>query len=639
LNPFDADPWSAYFDLPPRSAPADRERALADLLDSPLSPELERAILTELSLDPLHQSRQARFIRRYGFYADWFNRIFYSLSRAVQGNVQAVAQLPVDAAFQMFGSGEATPAERRAYRLLRELQSVSRDTPADARERERLAAKVDRALAEVDADRARAALERGDPDLAEYYARASLQRDPDRSDAEKVLDRAAIERARRLRAADATRQVGIYTTPPLDGDSTSERPILIETSPEPLRAMLAGRYADLADAATANGASPESPTFDAALALDAHRDDPVAVMHEWVATLDRLDAPIRGQTSWILRAAFDPQFNPDLRLARAQASRRGGVARYVFLGPDDRRERAYRFSSRVATAWTALERVGLLYGFEVVFRAVGAAFRPPHPSDEVLDSAISYLRAAPEREDASRLAEWLADRYVQSARYDDARDLLGRFDLLDERRAEAIDRREARRWLVMAEDLPRDDPRRPVALARAIELAPDTRIARNAEKAASRTERPAAPQRADVAWSAAREWLAAPLPAGLPGRAEWFDGDPANGEVEGGAFALLTAADALDSATIEYVVRLPEGRRAVRAELNLSEQPAPTAAWLRFAASESVRRARALEGLGRPGIPYEISGGVGVGGVDLHPKLLPIETRPGELDFYRDPPP
>src|SRR5437899_1241052 len=72
-----ADPWFRYLAILGLEGVQEREEALRKLLSEKIPDSLRRVILLDIQSETAFQSRQAQFIRRYGFYANWFNRLAF----------------------------------------------------------------------------------------------------------------------------------------------------------------------------------------------------------------------------------------------------------------------------------------------------------------------------------------------------------------------------------------------------------------------------------------------------------------------------------------------------------------------------------------------------------------------------------
>lgn len=633
----DAGPWEAYFAAGADPSGEARGAALERLLDegppdgSSLPEPLRLVAIEDMRSDLAWRSDRALFVRRYGFYARWFNRVSYVASRAVQGNFQAASQLLVDGLFDWIGRGRATPAERKAYRLLNELDRAGRAERSDAEKIERLGREVERTLAEVDLERANWAARAGRWDLAEIYARWALGRRPDWAAAKAALAEAEREAARANRTAVASRQVGF-----------ADRPASDAAPADAVRsAMAAHTRAAWAPSAAPNPAAPAdaaafSPVDRALLTIasgrtaGAGRMGAVRDMQRALASLPPGERP-----AWIESALASPGFNPELRLARARGDLAASRAEFVLLGPESARDQAYKVSSRVAQFWSALTGVGIFYGFEIAYRGVVSAFRPPPPADEALDAAAAYWKAAPgESERRDEIARWLVKRKIAAGEFDAARRGLEAYGVVDPELARGLDAGEVRRLVEEARALPSGSEARKAKLEEARRVAPDERSARSAEREAERRVRDEK-LTVRVSWKSLAEWTGEPAPSGAPGaNPDWFDGDPLDGEIDGDSFELV--AEGTDPARVEAVYPIRRGDRTLRATraADVADLTPKFAEWMRDALErESVLRREARR-LDREGIPYELQGGAGLSGVDFYPRLLPLDLDPRETELF-----
>ncbi|HOE97661.1 MAG TPA: hypothetical protein PK847_13890, partial [Candidatus Sumerlaeota bacterium] len=84
-----------------------------------------------------------------------------------------------------------------------------------------------------------------------------------------------------------------------------------------------------------------------------------------------------------------------------------------------------------------------------------------------------------------------------------------------------------------------------------------------------------------------------------------------------------------------YPVRFGRRLRIHEATVRRAALPPQVSRWLEWTLAERSEAAETIEQLDRLPIPFEIEGGAGPSGIDLYPRLLPIESKPGELDLYR----
>ncbi|MCE5231333.1 hypothetical protein LLG95_17290, partial [bacterium] len=225
--------WKAFASALSIASTDEREQALRDIYKKTDSIYLRSVILEAISEDPQFRSRQAQFIRRYGFYANWFNRLMITFTDTLQGRIQAVGQLVVDAANDLIRPAEADPLERRAYELA--LQSESTNSPSARAQMQTLRKRVDRTRAADDLERAQWALEQDDPESAEFYASQALVERPGWGSAEKLRLKAAEKAAENNRRALASTQVGYPDrNPPVrPADADLARSVLVSQSLAP----------------------------------------------------------------------------------------------------------------------------------------------------------------------------------------------------------------------------------------------------------------------------------------------------------------------------------------------------------------------------------------------------------------------
>jgi hypothetical protein len=194
---------------------------------------------------------------------------------------------------------------------------------------------------------------------------------------------------------------------------------------------------------------------------------------------------------------------------------------------------------------------------------------------------------------------------------------------------------EARRYYAMASAAAPGSPERSWLFQRAAATAPGTGLAARAtEKLSEKRDRVGEPWEVEATWASIALWFGEAAPGPFPGRPQWFDGDPSNGEVFDPVVRLEGEGSEPESVLMTYAVRQGAGLDYLQEWLLLNAYPAEVGRWIRFQLAQRERLGNQAEQLGRPRIPYSIMGGVGLSGVDFYPRLRPIETREGELDLY-----
>ena len=597
-----------------------REAALRDLYRRTDSVLLRGAILRAIKLDPAFKSRQAMFMRRYGFYANWFNRVLYSTGQAVQGNVQSALQLGADAVTDSFRPRGADPLARKAFDLTRRAQALRRQPVRDEKKLRKLEQAVDRTLAQSDLERARWAMDQADFDAAAFYARQAALRLPDWKKALRIERQALDEAAAARRHAMASGQVGYPDrTPPVD-----------PSRPELLRAILLGGEA----LENADLHPNEALVAETLKELPPPGRGRATMMQTWPKRIARAtDAPF-DQRRWLRAMSDSDAQNPDARLDRARWRRRGQIWKYIFWGPDPTPERLHRTTGWFVKSWQALRNVGLFYLAEVVSRTGQAMLSPPTPPEELLDAQAAWLREAsdPITPDARRIALDLAEQYGAMGRYASARDLLQQFDAADAKRLKKLNRAEARQALRIAEMTP-PGRQRDRLTARAFALAPQV-----AQK--ERAKRPPTPENnrepilLRVDWDTLQQWTGQPLPCGLPGHTAWFDGEIDNGEISRAGLEIEPIV-AKDEVTVRYPVLYGERILIHEETMGIESMLPAMRRWIEMVVGQRTDAAATVERLDRLPIPFRIEGGVGPSGLDLAPKLLPLDPPAEEDGLYR----
>lgn len=591
-----ASPWVDYLRVSLIASPVEREGASRRLLKRDLPDDLRRLILWDMKTDLAYRGREAEFIRRYGFYANWFNRFAYAASRAMQGNIQAAGQLVVDAFFDALGD-DATPGERRLYDLLLKLREEGQKEVVDAREMKKLQARVDAALADVDIERGHWALERGEPEIALFYARGARTFSPESKPAAELTRQAESKLAEGRRGAIASAQMGY----------PNRRPPITAGPPEAARAALVGPPPGAAPTPIPGAAADDAFYAEIIRGLAAS-PRPAESMEAWSRRLADLEASGAGST-WMARALNDPRFNPEVRLDRARGDLRGRQARYVLAGPEKAKGQAYKASSRFAQMWSAVPSIGIFYGMEVAIRSVALGFRPATPNDEARDAAADFLRQAPQSPRAPEVSAWL-----------------------EKLRANALKLEKAQ--------VDADPSATRILTADATGGAGPAATAKNADAKPAKPPKAAKKEKIklETDWKTLAQWAGTPAPCGLPGDGAWFDGNGENGEIESPRVQFEALGADADEVAMTYFVKRGGEREVVGEKLRLTGEgaaPARVVQWLRLGLDQRRRVERDLRRLDRSPIPYEVVGGIGGSGVDFYPRLLPLDSG-ADMTLYKD---
>lgn len=358
-------------------------------------------------------------------------------------------------------------------------------------------------------------------------------------------------------------------------------------------------------------------------------------MKDWSRAIDRHPEAPATEQRWADAVAASPLLNPDQRLAQAQWRRRGQIGRYIFWGPETGRQHARQYAKGTAQMFDAMENLGFFYVFEVAGRTVKAVVASPAPEEAVLDARAAWLAECddPQSPQARRLAEELAAAYVDVGRYEDARGRLKTAGLLDEKRAKKIDRSQAQTLMASAESQP-PGPYRTALLEKVQSLAPDTRLATKARKALEPGKTEEAPG-IHVDWDVYLAWAGTPAPAGMPGEANWFDGNLDNGEVSSGGLTIEKPENSGEAYRVYYDVMYPGDKRLCSGDVPKSKLGAEVVDWIELAFLQQGQSREAIDNLDKFPLAFQLEGSAGLTDVDLSPKILPLSDGDEQAVLYR----
>jgi hypothetical protein len=318
--------------------------------------------------------------------------------------------------------------------------------------------------------------------------------------------------------------------------------------------------------------------------------------------------------------ADNPGWNPHARWLQAAADFDRRRKRYAITGGRGATDTAMAGASAAAQVGFG---AAALFGTDIFFRSVAEGFRSRVDSDAAQDAAAYYLRRLPQGRHAAEMRRARVDLEKLAGNTQAALELLANPDTAppaDEREISRIRERQARDQLVIALAQP-DLPSRRSALEA---IARDLGDTPSGRKAAERLAAMPGGGRAEASAIVVPRsiLLANPEAAtrlGVP--AEWVDGKRANGELTNEGVVLSA-----DGRTSSMRISTREGWRTQEMGRNGAAER------LALARELAVVAAQEEEGhslLSRRRLPLGIEGGAGGSGVDVSPRLLPHEDRPG----------
>jgi hypothetical protein len=271
---------------------------------------------------------------------------------------------------------------------------------------------------------------------------------------------------------------------------------------------------------------------------------------------------------------------------------------------------------------------GAMFGTDFFFRTVAEGFRSRVDSDLAQDAAAAYLRRLPNGRIAGQLKRAQVDLEKLAGNPDAALALIANpqtAPATDDREIGKLRERQARDRLVTA--LGQTDlPSRREALSSLVQELGDTPSGKKAAERLANMPGGGAAQASAIV--VPRDILKsnpqAAAELGVP--PEWIDGRRLNGELT--AEGVVLASDG-NTASMRTTPREPWrtqtlDRRGGTRRLALAQELALVAA--------SQQEGKSL--LSRRRLPLGVEAGAGGGGVDVSPKLLPHEERPGSERLF-----
>jgi hypothetical protein len=606
--------WGEFIRLQNLPDPGQREAGMRTLMDESQSRQLKAVILKSIADNPEYKSRQARFIQKYGFYSNWFNRIVFSANRLVQGKVVSLLQLVVDGIHDVASGGRVDSTTRRTYYYENQYRSESRLDHPDPKHLSRLRKKIEHSLAKVDYEQAVWHLKSEEPDVALFYAHQALHLDPEWGKPLKIVDRAEAELGNQLREGLTSSQ---FSAAKNSFEDPAEQALA--------RKWLARESTEIFNADTGHGLL--GAVIRDLPAPEKGRGD---MMQSWPNHLVEYENAPDSQRFWMAELLSCRTMNLDNRLQMAVSRNRYQKLKYIFLGPNHPGGHLYKTSSWLSQSLDALHNIGFLYLFEMLGRMVKVTLADMPAEDQLIDIMADWLKEQnkPHDDRALSISGELSGYYMNLNRYQSARDLLREFGLITSKKEAKIDRKEYD-WLSGQLDPGSEDPRNQVILARLKELDP-VRFENHPVKPEDEVGKEV--RKWSLDWDMIRQITRTQLPAQLPGRVLWFDEQVSNGEVMMSGLELSTLPDDENQLLCEYPV-MGQGRTILFSTRVRKDELHPKLLKWMYLSDEQIREADdAILRLERMGFPFELSTSAGLTGMDFYPRLLPIGDNGNEDD-------
>jgi hypothetical protein len=394
----------------------DRERYLTALKEASRNasgPERKKYLQSIINHDDFYQSEQLMRQSSTNFWGGMFNRMLGSvdLVGVASGNyIGAAAETTISQLYALMDR-DMPIEERRA--LARDLEHLRRfpDDPRNESIRkqvESLDKKKKAALSRKQIDKAREALQNGDPEKASFFVEIASLIDPQ----SKEMGDLRQQVAKQLRDLEdgRKRSLAARPEPQANGEHQADIKRLLEALTVRDSNHLQRVAVDL------EKKYPGTPLADAARDAEA-----VALeMKGWrEAAKKALEQIAKSSSSPETRqraAALlqSPEYNLLTPFQQAQAERRLQSVKYVLLGEDFLRKNLLFAAGAMAAAGPAAAvMLGMANGLMVTNNAYQVMTNNPVSAQPVIDAGVAYVRNHPDSENAKDVYKVLAEAYEE----------------------------------------------------------------------------------------------------------------------------------------------------------------------------------------------------------------------------------
>ncbi len=570
-----------------------------------------------LLTDEYYELNQLKGQNRFNKFTRVFNRASSSLSKLAMFQPQDAAQLLLDAAYSMKKAKKTTDRERQMVFLGRAFLAEHPDAPEAAEVRalmEDLRVRLDADWALRDKAAGKLALERGNPEAAEFHLETASLLAPNDAETSRLL--AQARNGRRMR--EELLSVALAVSPAETRYTAAENDALARCA----RALAAGNAEALVRSATGVGRLADSGEY-ALAALDERRGN-----HEVaLARLRNLAATMPDSAGGLAAGGLlaNHGYNLDEGFDSAVTRMKERQRKFIMTGSRDTDDMAYAVgSASIQSAGSSAAGVPALFLTDVMVRGVAERFRTQVQVDEVVDAGARYMRRYPDSPRTPVIAASLADLTMKSGDYTRSQDYTRQSGNNDPRRESKLRENQARKMLeeALAE---RNLAMKRSQLDKLLREYGDTRISEKARAEVAKIP-PSVAGRTIV--------LGRKALAGDPDFVRKIGMDPAlvdgrksNGEVADQGIAL-------DLETRRYSYKLKGGDEFQEGRLPGGGTDALVAQAVALWKSSEFRES-GRDTLRRQVVPLAIEGGAGGSGVEVSPKLIPYRGSERDEKYFR----
>lgn len=566
-----------------------------------------RVILSLLS-DEIYELNRLEGQNRFNKYTRIFNRVSTSLSQLVMLQPQAAASLLWDGVYSVRQGRKSTVKERKMVYLSEKFLKKYPSAPERAEVetlRAELKAKMlnDRYKALVAAGTT--AIGDGQFQLAEWHLEKANLLNPADEDTRNLLEQARSLKIRYEEVRGLT--LGVSSSEMQMGAQQ------IEAFGKIARALVKGDVATLDQ--VRNGVPYVWDSVDYAYAAISEQRGEHEVAIARLQSLAR-SAPESPGGRAAIKLLDNPNFNLNEQYQAALEKMASDKTKFIWTGRRTRDETVYATGNVMIQSAGNPVGVPVLFGMDAAVRAISEQFRTQVSVEGVIDSGAKYLRRYPNSPRKQEIMTQLAELSRKAGDYHRSQDYLEESGVTDGRELDKLKENQA---VALFEQIRQsyDLLQRRKLLQKLADEYPETKIAQK---------------------NLQREWAKLPPSLAedtiiLPGRAigrdqqlgaylgippHLADGRNGNGELTEEGVALTPSAG-----VVEYKLRGESNWRRVGLHEQGRDVILTAARQLRtdFLNSEEGKQL-----LFRQRLPFSIEGGVGGGGVDIAPQILPYST-------------
>jgi len=585
---------------------------------------LKERVRDNISSDEMRTAKRLLRENRYNNFASGLNHTSAAGTSLLEGQIQPLAQLPIDLVYGLVRASCATPQERKSLALLNQFHEKYPQDPEFAGmvgTVKRLEEKRLEQIFEQQRSFGRLYARKGDYERALYHYKNALALRPAHKGVQEEINRLESEIARQNR--ERISSMSVLAGEDFFGSdeerkgydaivnalSAGDAPSLLLASSSFLRKYPGSNYADDVEYAMA-------------LYFSFNKD-----RGQFLKEVRRLSTFYAGTNAAISASEVlaSPEFNNTLGVRRAEGEHSAEIRRYILFGERTTDDQLYLVSSGLAQApQSAAQNLGVFFVLDVTMRGISCFFSEPVRSDELINATASYIRDFPEDPITLEMRKKLVRLYERRGQYEQALYYARSAGTYSDGYLKKLNDRLARKlYILVSETL--DSRLKIERLSRLIAEFPDSPIVKKARRDIDKLTLDAIYD-FKITKAELQSYPELRFHTGLNLEPSYLDGRRGNGEItEEGIVAIKDGPVLyhLSGEGLAHEVSITaEQRNLLRIRL------------------DEIRRSnvsqREMEGKkGERPFPLEIAGGVGSRGIEAYPAFAPIPYEQDDLDLYR----